>query len=90
MSTPVADIAEDDGENGSISCPRAAGRCRPGRFAGRRIDAKTVEALDQGLLALPVGDQVGDGNLLQPVRLGEGRDLGPAHHAAIVIDEFAG
>ena len=59
------------------------------QFADRRPDRKRRDALDQLFARLAVGDEVGDGNALQLVPFGEGRDLRPDHHRAVVVGEFA-
>ncbi len=83
----VADVAEDDGE----MLHRVPGQ-RVGvglRLAAGRLDVGAGDALDQRFLALAIGDEVGDRDLLQPVLLGKGRDLRAALDGAVVIDEFA-
>ena len=57
--------------------------------ADRGLDRELADALDQLLARLPVGDQLVDRNLLELVLLGEGLDLRPAHHRAVVVDELA-
>ena len=67
----VADVAEDHremlhrvpGQRVGIGLGLAAGR----------VDVGAFDALDQRFLALAVGDEVGDRDLLQPVLLGKGR-----------------
>ncbi len=48
-----------------------------------------ADALDQFLARLPVGDQLRHRDVLELVLLGERLDLRPAHHGAVVVDEFA-
>ncbi len=60
-----------------------------GHLAELGLDREGVDALDQLLARLAIGDQVGDGDLLQLVLLGEGGDLRPLHHRAVVVGEFA-
>ncbi len=55
----------------------------------RRLDRKGRDAFDQLLARLPVGDEIGDGNALELVPVGEGGDLRPDHDRAVVVGEFA-
>ena len=48
-----------------------------------------MHALDQLLARLAIGDQVGDGDLLEAVLLGEGGDLRALHHRAVIVGELA-
>ena len=59
------------------------------KLADRRLDRKAGDPLDQLLARLPVGDHVGDRNALDLVLVGEGLDLRPDHHGAVVVGEFA-
>ncbi len=52
------------------------------------LDREFADPLDQLLARLPVGDEVGDRDLRELVLLGEGRDLRPAHHRAVVVHQF--
>ena len=82
----VADIAEYDRQM-LHGVPRQ--RVGEGlRLAAGRLDVRAGDALDQRLLALAVGDEVGDRNLLQAMLGGECRDLRAALHAAVVVDQF--
>ena len=54
-----------------------------------RPDREGAEPLDELLARLPVGDEVGDRDAAQPVLGGEGRDLRPLHHRAVVVGELA-
>ncbi len=58
-------------------------------LAARRVDVGAFDALDQRLLALAVGDEVGDRHALQPIRLGKRGHLRAAHDGAVVVDQFA-
>ena len=49
---------------------------------------KLAGALDQLVARLPVGDQLGDGDALQLMALGEFGKLGPAHHGAVVVHQL--
>ena len=60
-----------------------------GQFADRRLDRKYRDPFDQFLARLPIGDEVGDGNVLEFMPVGEGLDLPPDHDRAVVIGEFA-
>ncbi len=51
--------------------------------------SKVALELDQRFLALAVGDEIGDRNLLQAVLLGKVDDLRAARDGAVVVDEFA-
>ena len=53
------------------------------------MTGKAGDPLDQLLARLPVGDEIGDRNALDLVLVGEGLDLRPDHHRAVVIGEFA-
>ena len=44
--------------------------------------------LDELLARLPVGDEIGDGDALEAVGLGEARHVGAAHHRAVVVHEL--
>ena len=74
---------------GAASDPRAANRCAPWPCRSGVSMSKVATQLDQRFLALAIGDEVGDRDLLQAVLLGEGRDLRAARDGAVVIDEFA-
>lgn len=58
-------------------------------LADRGRDREFRHALHQGLARLPVGDEIGDGDVLELVADGEIRDLRALHHRAVVVDEFA-
>ena len=58
-------------------------------LAAGRLDVGAFDALDQRLLALAVGDEVGDRHTLQPVLLGKAGHLRTAHDGAVVVDQFA-
>ena len=83
----VADRAVDEGEMQHRIERRAIGV--DGHLADRRLDRKARDPLDQILARLAIGDEVGDRNALEPVLGGEGLDLRPDHHRAVVVGEFA-
>ena len=60
-----------------------------GHLADRGFDRKTRDPLDQILARLAIGDQLGDRDALEAVLGGEGLDLRPDHHRAVVVGEFA-
>ena len=83
----VADVAEDDGE----MLHRVPGRgigVGARRTVGR-VDVEGLDPLHQPLLALAVGDELGDRDHGKAVLFRELHDLAPAHHRAVVIDQFA-
>ncbi len=53
------------------------------------IDIEARHALDQRFLALAIGDEIGDRDLLEVMLFGKGGDLRAAHDRAVVIDQFA-
>ena len=83
----VADRAMHEGEMQDRIERRAIGVAL--ELADRRLDRKARDPLDQLLARLPVGDEVGDRNALELVLVGEGLDLRPDHHRAVVVGEFA-
>src|SRR5262249_51886285 len=82
----VADAAVDEGhvldgvEGGDIgvTCERA----------DLALHREFADALDQLVAYLSVGDEVGDGDLLELMALGKGRDRRPPHHRAVVIHQL--
>ena len=59
------------------------------RLAIRRVDVERRLELDQGFLALAVGDEIGDGNQLQAMLFRKFSDLRAARDRAVVVDQFA-
>ena len=82
----VADLAVDEGHVMHAVERRDIGVALERADLG--LDVEFADALDQLVAVLPVGDQVGDRDLRQLVLLGEGGDLRPAHHRAVVVHQF--
>ena len=59
-----------------------------GQRADRALDREFADPLDQLIARLPVGDDVGDRNLLELVAFGERRDRRPAHDGAVVVHQL--
>ena len=71
----------------SVGIPLGAIGDRARRPAGG-VEREFPDTLDQLFAPLPPSDQIGDRNLLEAELSGEGGNLGPAHHGAIVVDEL--
>ncbi|ABC89745.1 GTP cyclohydrolase/3,4-dihydroxy-2-butanone 4-phosphate synthase bi-functional protein (ribofalvinbiosynthesis) [Rhizobium etli CFN 42] len=82
----VADVAEDDGE--MLHRVPGQGIGMGLGLAEGRVDVEARAVLDQRFLALAIGDEIGDGDELQPVLLGEFDHLRTAGDCAVVIDQF--
>ena len=82
----VADVAEDDGE--MLHRVPGQGIGMSLGLAERCVDVEARAVLDQRFLALAIGNEIGDGDELQPVLLGEIDHLRAARDGAVVIDEF--
>ncbi len=59
-----------------------------GEFADVARDLELGDPGDELFARLAIGDKIGDRDALQRVLFGEGRDLRPAHDAAVVIDQL--
>ncbi len=83
----VADAAEDEGDVLHGIEGRRVGIA--GERPPFRLDRKGGDALDELFAGLPMGDEIGDRDALQVVALGEGGDLVPLHHRAVVVRKLA-
>ena len=82
-STPSADVAEDDGQM-MHRVPGQLVGIGPSRDPQRVFHIEAVDVMDQGFLALPVGNQVGHRHLLEAMFDGEIVDLGSTRHCAVI------
>ena len=81
------DVAVDEGEVTDVVVGRRVGD--DPELADRARRGELADALDKVLALLPPGDEIGDRDAREAVLAGEGLDLRPLHHRAVVVGELA-
>src|SRR5215213_2288921 len=82
----VADVAQDEGHVADLIEGRDIGK--GAQLADLRRYGEFSDTFHQLVACLSIRDQISDGDALELVLLGEGGELRPAHHGAVVVHQL--